>query len=207
MSRQIVYVLVNPAMPGLTKIGKTTQDDLSWRLSQLYSTGVPVPFDCIYACEVEDCHDVERALHTAFGDHRVNPNREFFEIAPERVVAILRLLATTEITHEVSRQLSEGTTDDDRQSGERMKVTRRPRLDFEEMGIPIGAMIEFVDGPSVQAKVIDRRKVEYDSQTYSLSALTSKLLNLDYAVGPTPHWTYQGRSLWDIYNETHLLEE
>ena len=41
----IVYVLTNPAMPGIVKIGRT-QSDLGSRLSQLYSTGVPVPFEC-----------------------------------------------------------------------------------------------------------------------------------------------------------------
>jgi hypothetical protein len=43
---QIVYVLTNPAMPGLVKIGKTTQVEVEERMKQLYGTGVPVPFDC-----------------------------------------------------------------------------------------------------------------------------------------------------------------
>ena len=80
---EIVYVLTNPAMPGLTKIGKTTQEDIKSRLSQLYTTGVPVPFECIYACQVNDCGAVESALHLAFGNTRVNPKREFFKIEPE----------------------------------------------------------------------------------------------------------------------------
>ena len=31
----IVYVLTNPAMPNMTKIGKTTQGDVETRLGQL----------------------------------------------------------------------------------------------------------------------------------------------------------------------------
>ena len=46
---QIVYVLTNPAMPGLLKIGSTTQEEVDTRMKQLYSTGVPVPFDCAIA--------------------------------------------------------------------------------------------------------------------------------------------------------------
>ena len=43
----IVYVLTNPAMPGIVKIGMT--DDLQRRLSQLYNTSVPVQFECVSA--------------------------------------------------------------------------------------------------------------------------------------------------------------
>lgn len=41
----IVYVLSNRAMPGLVKIGMTTRPELDTRLKELYTTGVPVPFD------------------------------------------------------------------------------------------------------------------------------------------------------------------
>ena len=48
MAEGIVYVLTNPAMTGIVKIGKTTRG-MSARLSELYSTGVPLPFECAYA--------------------------------------------------------------------------------------------------------------------------------------------------------------
>ena len=80
---EIVYVVTNEAMPGLTKIGCTT-DDLAGRIRGLFGTGVPLPFELLYACEVNDCRFVERQLHDAFGDHRLSKSREFFRIAPER---------------------------------------------------------------------------------------------------------------------------
>lgn len=49
---------------------------------------MPVPFDCALACQVKDAHEVEKALHLAFGNARINPNREFFKIEPGRVVAV-----------------------------------------------------------------------------------------------------------------------
>ena len=74
---EIVYLLTNPTMPDLVKIGRT--NDLETRLRSLSThSGVPVPFECFYACEVRDSVEVERALHEAFGDHRINPKREFF---------------------------------------------------------------------------------------------------------------------------------
>jgi hypothetical protein len=36
----IVYVLTNPAMPGLVKIGYTYSEDAATRIAQLYSSGV-----------------------------------------------------------------------------------------------------------------------------------------------------------------------
>ena len=55
----IVYVLTNPAMPGLVKIGMTDRDDVQRRMRDLYSTGVPLPFECVIAREIEDREAVE----------------------------------------------------------------------------------------------------------------------------------------------------
>jgi hypothetical protein len=67
---EIVYVLTNEAMPGLIKIGRTSAD-LASRIRGLYQTGVPLPFELYYACEVQNSAFVETQLHEAFGDHRV----------------------------------------------------------------------------------------------------------------------------------------
>ena len=203
VSREIVYVLTNPAMPGLTKIGKTTQLDLASRLSQLYTTGVPVPFECVYACEVEDCAKVERAFHTAFGDHRVNPKREFFSIEPERVIAILQLLAVADVTPQVEQQLSAELDSDDRESREVMKRSKRPRMNFAEMGIAPGSLIVFKDDGAIQARVLDDRQVEYNGDVSSLTKLTTGLMGTPYQVQPSPYWTFEGRSLKAIYEETY----
>ena len=48
-----VCVLTNPAMPNMVKIGKTTRN-VELRLADLYSTGVPLPFECEYAAKVKD---------------------------------------------------------------------------------------------------------------------------------------------------------
>lgn len=77
----IVYVLVNQAMPGLIKIGQTA-DNIETCMRQLDTSGVPLPFECSYAAEVNDANRVERALHEAFEDQRVRRNREFFELSP-----------------------------------------------------------------------------------------------------------------------------
>jgi hypothetical protein len=45
----IVYILTNLAIPGLAKIGQTT-NEVTNRLNELNTTGVPLPFDCFFAC-------------------------------------------------------------------------------------------------------------------------------------------------------------
>ena len=100
----VVYVLTNPAMPGLVKIGMSAQSNTGERLAQLYTTGVPVPFELQFACRVTNPEQVESALHIAFGPQRINPRREFFRIDPEQAIAILRLLHTEETTNEVAAE-------------------------------------------------------------------------------------------------------
>ena len=41
MEYGIVYLLTNPVMPGLVKIGMTTQEDIDKRMKELYTTGIP----------------------------------------------------------------------------------------------------------------------------------------------------------------------
>ena len=94
---EIIYVLTNPVMPDLIKIGRTI--NLEERLRSLSShTGVPVPFEVYFACTVADANKVEKSVHDAFGDHRVNQRREFFRLNPERVISVLQLVALEDVT-------------------------------------------------------------------------------------------------------------
>lgn len=205
---QIIYILTNPAMPGIIKVGITGQSDVEGRMKQLYTTGVPVPFECNYACKVKDASEAEKALHFAFGDSRVNPNREFFKIAPERIVAVLKLLQLEEVTLQVTKEIESETDDDDRQSGERLKRTRRPVMNFTELGIPVGAILKFRDGTE-EVKILGDRRVEYQGEETSLTAATRKILGHadDYPLQPSPYWSYNGKSLYDLYDEYHSEEE
>ena len=43
----IVYVLTNPCMHGIVRIGMTERKNIEARLKELYTTGVPLPFETI----------------------------------------------------------------------------------------------------------------------------------------------------------------
>jgi hypothetical protein len=45
-----------------------------------------------------------------------------------------------------------------------------------------------------------------DYQEMYLTPATKRVLDLEYSVAPGPYWTYQGRLLQDIYNETYPPE-
>jgi hypothetical protein len=203
----LIYVLTNAAMPGLTKIGQTAQEDITSRLSQLYSTGVPVPFECVYACQVSDAKAVESALHMAFGNARVNPKREFFKIEPERVIAVLKLLAIQDVTPSVANEIGQSLDDTDKESLDDLKKSRRPRMNFKEMNIPVGAILKYTDDEQIQLKVVDDRHVEHNGAPCSLTRAHREIMGLDYSAQPSPYWTYNGKRLKEIYEETYTFDE
>lgn len=95
MSRAgFVYVLTNPAIPGMVKVGMT-QDSPRARAAALSShTGVPSAFRVAWYAEVQDCAAVEGAVKRALDRYRVNGRREFFSVTvPEARQAIERAAA------------------------------------------------------------------------------------------------------------------
>jgi len=196
----VVYVLTNPAMPGLVKIGKTSRGSVDTRLNELYSTGVPVPFECAFAGKVEDESKIEKAFHSAFGPYRVNPKREFFQIEAEQAIALLELMIVEDVTPHLQEEAS--SVDREAKAGSDKLKARRPVQNFLEMGIPMGADILFQDGVTT-CQIASGRRVCFDGEDLSLTALTQKLLDTDRPLQPSPYWTYQGKRLIDIYDETY----
>lgn len=196
-------------MPGLVKIGMTTQEDIDKRMKELYTTGVPVPFECQFACRVnnKDCAKIEKALHTAFDPQRVNKNREFFKINVEQARAILELFHHTDVTEDVSEEIQNDLTDDDKAASSKAKA-KRPPLNFYEMGLQKGDVLVWKDDPSISVTVTSERKVSYNGDEASISALSAKLKGYKVKhIQPTPHWLYKERLLSDIYDETYPFEE
>ena len=75
-----VYVLSNPSMPDIYKVGMTDRAP-SQRVAELSkSTSVPTPFEIIVCSEVWDAQKVEARIHNHFIKQRVNSQREFFKL-------------------------------------------------------------------------------------------------------------------------------
>ena len=188
-SEGIVYVLINEAMPGYVKIGKTT--DLESRIKSLDSTGLPLPFECTYAAQVADMDFVERQVHEGFADKRVRARREFFEIEPERAVAVIRLAELKEVTP--------GDTivefEDDKSALNMVKDKKRSAFNFDKASIPQGATLTFTRDKNITCTVVDRKQVEFQGETMSVSEAARRALGRE-------HYRPQGPIFWEYKEET-----
>ena len=208
MEYGIVYLLTDPVMPGLVKIGMTAQKDIEKRMRELYTTGVPVPFECQFACKVKkgDCVKIEKALHAAFAPQRVNANREFFRIQVEQAKAILELFHHTDVTEEVSDEIENDLTDDDKAATKKARL-HRPPLNFFEMGMKKGDVLQWKDDPSVTLSVYTERTVIFEGKEMAISAVTRDLKGSKWYVAPGSYWLYNERLLSEIYDETYPVED
>ena len=204
LNQGIVYVLTNLAMPGLVKIGKTARDDVEIRLSELYSTGVPVPFECAFAGRVADESTIEKAFHLAFGPYRLNPKREFFQIEPEQAIALLELMVSEDVTPQIQEEADKVDTSSKSATSKLKK--QRPNQNFIEMGIEVGSELQFTSFEAT-CMVASENKVSYHGETLSLTRLTKNLLQSDRPVRPALYWTSKGKKLSEIYEQTYPITE
>jgi len=200
-----VYILTNEAMPGLIKIG-LTEGPITDRVLQLDTTSVPIPFQCYYAAKVLDNRQVERALHTAFGDVRVRQNREFFRIDPFKVKAILELLAVEDVT---PRDELVASAED--AQAMRAVSSNSGKFRFSSAAIPKGAILNFVKDTEITAVVEDDATVLFDGSLYSLTASALEALkqcgyNWSSVQGPE-YWLYNGETVGSHRTRQRDLQE
>ncbi len=201
-----VYILTNEAMPGYIKIG-LTENPVSERVVQLDNTSVALPFQCYYAARVEDNRKIERALHTAFGDFRVRPNREFFKLDPYKVKAILEVLALEDVTPK--NELV--ATAEDAQALRSVAI-KSGRFRFSSASIPIGATLNFVKDFNLIAKVEEDSWVIFDGVKHSLTTAALEALkkcgyNWSSVQGPE-YWLYNGETVGSLRTrQRELLED
>ena len=200
----IVYVLTNPAMPDLVKIGMTRRNEIASRLKELYSTGVPFPFECAYAVTVNDAKQVEDALHQAFDPNRENRDREFFKIDPEQAIVILNMLKIDDVTPSF-QQDADDVDPLAKLAADNFKKWN-PSLVLSELDIPNGADLEFTRRDAV-ATVIDseHNRLSYQGNEFAISRLTAILLGgkSNYISTCGRYWRHDVRLLHEMYREVH----
>lgn len=197
---EFVYILTNPTMRDLVKIGFTC-DSIEKRMRELSNhAGVPVPFECAYCCEVAEGEgaETEKLIHDAFNDHRINPRREFFRINPERVKSALKLREVRDVTPNQDIVGSE----EEQQSLNRERK-RRENFTFPMLQIPEGSEIVLTrDNVTKVAKVVGDKEVEYEGERHKLSPLTRDIFQKELGLGWTAvsgsdYWSFEGETLTD----------
>ena len=77
-------------------------------------------------------------------------------------------------------------------------------MDFVELGIPVGSVLVHRNG-TTQVTVVAPKLVMFNGDECSLTAATRKVLGLadDYPLQPSPHWTFNGKTVREIYEAFH----
>lgn len=97
-----VYVISNPAMPGLVKVGFSTKDP-ALRARELDSAGFPHPFEVEVDFLVDNPRDVEQKAHKHLSDYR--EGKEWFRCDVDVAVKAIRTCAAN--IHVSSRPVNE----------------------------------------------------------------------------------------------------
>lgn len=120
MSQGFVYVLVNPAMPGLVKVGSTTRSPAGRAAEISQATGVAAPFLLAFQQEFTDCERAERLVHARLAERglRIDGRREFFHCSATDAIHVIMSLTdlrvplpdipTVAAADRVTRLLAEG---------------------------------------------------------------------------------------------------
>lgn len=101
-----VYILTNPSFKDdWVKIGKSSRP-VNIRSKELDNTAVPLPFEIYATLKTTKYAEVEQQLHRmidSLTDIRIRPNREFFNIAPNKAFDLLTIISSTLDDAEINR--------------------------------------------------------------------------------------------------------
>ena len=208
MAKGVIYILTNPSFPDYVKIGFAK--DLEKRMGQLNrSETIPFAFRAYAVYEVESnltdlvLHDLIdklnpdlRSIENFGGKER---KREFYAMTPEDAYALLECIAKISGTEDRLKKMAPEGHEilDEETAREVAKEAKRGRFKFSKYEIPVGAIIKYINDPSIEAIVVDDRHISYKGVTTSTSALAQELLESDYPVQGTAYFTYEGEKLTD----------
>lgn len=193
---EIVYILINEAMEGLVKIGRTTTS-VEQRIKELDNTSTPLPFQCFYAGEVANSALVEGKLHRIFADKRIRSNREFFRVAPNQVKEAIQLAELREVTPRNDVVVDA----EDVQALKKAVASeeRRSKLRFTDLNIPIGSTLTFAKDRSITSQVVADGKINFEGSVMSPSAAALIIVRrLGYewaAVSGSDYWEFEEETL------------
>ena len=187
--------MTNPCLQNMVKIGFAT--DVEQRRKQLSTTALPYDYE-VYATYETSGKLEDKKLHKLIDnlnpELRVTKSREFFLMSPEEAYDLFEAIATISGSQDkLKRKLN--VTQQDNQK------TKKPAINFAKCGIPIGAELIFIEDPTIKVIVESERKVIYNNEITSLSAVAGKIKGVKAIAGPS-YFTYNGKLITKIAEET-----
>ncbi len=112
MAQGYIYVLINPSMKGLLKIGKTKRPPEERAVELSKGTGVPSEYVVAFDEFVIDCDLVERLIHKELAQYRISKDREFFKIPLKIAInSISKIVTNFQIAKEAQENESKSSDD------------------------------------------------------------------------------------------------
>ena len=200
MGKGYIYIMTNPCLQNMVKIGYAT--DVEERRKQLSTTALPYEYE-VYATYETSGKLEDKKLHNLIDnlnpELRVSKNREFFVMSASEAYELLEAIA-----------IISGSQDKLRKSKyvviPNVQKAKRPAINFAKCGIPVGAELVYIEDSSVKVIVESDRKVAFNNEITSLSAVVCKIKGVKAIAGPS-YFTYNGRLITDIAEHTQWKEE
>ena len=193
MAKGFIYIMTNPALKDMVKIGYAT--DVEARRKQLSTTALPYEYE-VYATYETSGNLEDKKLHKMIDnlnpDLRVSSNREFFVMTPQDAYDLLEAIAVISGTKDKLKKV--------KITPAKVQVVRRPPVNFIKCGIPIGSELVYIEDPSITVKVVSERKVEHNGVITSLSAITDNIKG--HSTHGPAYFTYKGEKVSDIAERT-----
>lgn len=197
MAKGYIYIMTNPCLKDMVKIGYAT--DVEERRKQLSTTALPYEYEIFATYETSGKLE-DKKLHKLIDnlnpDLRVSKSREFFVMSAEDAYALLEAIATISGSQDRLARCCPGG-----QSITDSRKVKKPPVNFAKCGIPIGAELVYVDDPDVRVTVATERKVQYNDELTSLSAIVKGIKGIRTAAGPS-YFTYNGEVVSEIAART-----
>ena len=205
----VIYILTNPSFKEYVKIGYA--NDIEKRLKQLNrSETIPFAFRVYATYKVTSrLTDLElhrlidklnpdlRAIETFDGKERV---KEFYAMSAEDAYGLLECIAKISGTEDrLQRMTPEGHEVLDEQIAEEVReIAKRGPFRFSAYGISVGSELVYIEDDAIRVTVVDDRRINFEGESTSVSALAQKLKGFDHPVQGTLWFTYKGEKLTDL---------
>ena len=191
-----IYILTNKSFKdNCIKIGYSV--DVERRVKELSGSGLPYDYEIYCTYEIPASQKADKSLHRLIQmlnpSLRITPNREFFDIAPEVAYKMFEEMA---VMHGREDKLKLYKNDEiDKEESHK----RGEPFSFTKCQIPIGSTIVYIYDETITAKVVDDRKIEYQSEIMYMTTLAKKLTNKSVIRGPEC-FKYNDTLLTELYN-------